>query len=119
MSIDVTDRFQNYTVRWRQTLKKIPTYKLLIDFFYFQLYVISDYYELGSCNFLALSTAAQYTTSFLENADMSQNYTARGHKTLKKIQIFKLSRSKSQKTFKGDVAPRGSRCRPRKCLVSF
>ena len=38
-------------------------------------------------------------------ADMSQNYTARGRQTLKKIQIFKLSRSKSQKKFKGDRRP--------------
>ena len=78
---------------------------LLIDFFDFQLYVISVWNELGSYSFQALSTAADSTMSFLENADMSQNYTARGCQTLKKIQIFKLSRSKSQKNFKGERRP--------------
>ena len=59
----------------------------LVDFFDFQLYVISVWNELGSYSFQAFSTATQSTMSFLENADMSQNYTARGRQTLKKIQI--------------------------------
>ena len=78
---------------------------LLIDFFDFQLYVISVWNELGSYSFQALSTATQSTMPFLENADMSQNYTARGRQTLKKIQVLKLSRSKSQKKFKGKRRP--------------
>ena len=77
----------------------------LVDLFDFQLYVISDWYELGSYSFQAFTTATQSTTSFLENADMSQNHTARGRQTLKKIQIIKLSRSKRQKKFKGDRRP--------------
>ena len=79
---------------------------LLIDFFNVQIYVISVWNELGSYNFQALSTATQSTMSFLENADMSQNYTPRWCQTLKKIQIFKHSRSKSQKSLRGNVAPR-------------
>ena len=63
---------------------------LLIDFFDFKLYVISVWNELGSYSFQALSTATQSTMSFLEYADMSQNYTAIGRRTLKKIQIYKL-----------------------------
>ena len=81
---------------------------LLMDFFDFQLYVISVWNELGSYSFQALSTATQSTMPFLENADMSQNYTASGRQTLKKIQIFKLSRSKSQKCFRGNVALGGA-----------
>jgi len=61
---------------------------LLIDFFDFQLYVISVWNELGSYSFQALSTATQSTMSFLENADMSQNYTDRGRQTLNQISYF-------------------------------
>ena len=78
---------------------------LLIDFFDFQLYVISVWNEIGSYSFQAFTTATQSKMSFLENADMSQNYTARLRQTLKKIQTFKLSRSKRQKKFKGDRRP--------------
>ena len=78
---------------------------LLIAFFDFQLYVISVWNELGSYSFQAFSAATQSTMSFLENADMSQNYTARRRQRLKKIQIFKLSRSKSPKKFKGGRRP--------------
>ena len=62
-------------------------------FFDFQLYryVISVWNELGSYSFQqALSASTRSTISFLENADMSQSYTARGRQTLKKIQIYKL-----------------------------
>ena len=70
---------------------------LRIDFFDIQLNVISVWNELGSYSFQAFSTATQSTMPFLENADMSHNYTARRHQTLKKKQIFKLSSSKSKK----------------------
>ena len=77
----------------------------LVDFFDFQLYVISVWNELGSYSFQAFSTATQSTTYFLENADMSQNYTARRRQTLKKNQILKLSSSKSKKKFQGGRRP--------------
>ena len=80
---------------------------LRIDFFDFQLYVISDWYELGSYSFQAFSAATQSTMSLLENADMSQNYTARGRQTLKKNQILKLSSSKSKKSLGGGRRPYG------------
>ena len=91
---------------------------LLIDFFDFQLYVISVWNELGSYSFQAFTTAIHSTMSFLEIADMCQNYTARGRQTLKKIQIFKLSRSKRQKSLRGIVAPRGAGTDPANfCVV--
>jgi len=41
--LEYADMSQNYTAMGRQTLKKIQIYKLIIDFFDFQLYVISDW----------------------------------------------------------------------------